>query len=340
VPPHRATLHSYGAAPGRVNVFFAFGAGANYQYRLPIPFDPLMATSKTTLDELRRRLDGIDDQVHDLLMKRAEIVQQVATTKRGTNTPALRPGREAMILRRLAGRHAGAFPFPSLVRMWREMLAATVAMQAKFAVAVYLPEDGNGYWDLARDHFGSHTPMTPYHSIGQVIRAVTEGQASVGVLPMPHEDDPDPWWRFFVSDDETTPRVLARLPFSGRGNARSDGDDALAVGRGTLEATGADHSLIVFETHGAISRARIFSGLSASKLTCTFFADYKPSRETALNLIELADFVLPGDPRLLQFKAHIGTTTDVERMLSLGSYATPLSMSKTAQATLLRTRRS
>jgi chorismate mutase / prephenate dehydratase len=299
-----------------------------------------MANSKTTLDELRRRLDDIDDNVHDLLMKRAEIVEQVAATKRGSNVPALRPGREAIILRRLAGRHAGSFPFPALVRMWREMLSATVAMQTNFAVAVYLPRGGSGYWDLARDHFGSHTPMTPYQSIGQVIRAVTDGLANVGILPMPHEDDPDPWWRFFVSDDEATPRILARLPFAGRGNARSDSGDALAVGSGTLEATGADHSVIVFETHGAISRARIFSALEASKLTCTFFADYKPSRETALNLIELSDFVLPDDPRLAHFKTHISATAAVERILSLGSYATPLSMNKAAQATSSRTGRS
>ncbi len=111
-------------------------------------------------------------------------------------------------------------------------------------------------------------------------------------------------------------------------------------GAGRSKPTGSDHSLIVFETHGAISRARIFSALAASKLTCTFFADYKRSPETALNLIELSDFVLPGDPRLLQFKAHISATTAVERILSLGSYATPLSMSKAAQATPLRTRRS
>ena len=175
--------------------------------------------------------------------------------------------------------------------------------------------------------------MTPYQSIGQVIRAVTDRAASVGILPMPHEDDLDPWWRFFVSDDEATPRILARLPFAGRGNARSDGGDALAVGSGTLEATGADHSLIVFETRGAISRARIFSALAESQLTCTFFADYKPGRETALNLIELSDFVLPEDPRLAHFKAHISATTAVERMLSLGSYATPLAMNKAAPAT-------
>jgi chorismate mutase / prephenate dehydratase len=340
VQQHRATQHSYGAAPGRVNVFFAFGGAPNYQYRLPLPFEPHMTNSKTTLDELRRRLDGIDDQVHDLLMRRAEIVQEVSAEKKGNNVPALRPGREAVILRRLAKRHTGSFPLPSLVRMWREMLAATVAMQTNFAVAVYLPEDSSGYWDLARDHFGSHTPMTPYRSIGQVIRAVTDGQASIGILPVPLEDDPDPWWRFFVSDDEATPRILARLPFAGRGNARSDGGDALAVGCGALEATGADHSLIVFETHGAISRARIFSGLAASKLECTFFADFKPSEEIALNLVELTDFVLPDDPRLAQFTAQISATTAVERVVSLGSYAVPLAIDQSARATTPRSGRS
>lgn len=317
-------MHSYGARPGRVNVFFAFGDPPNYQYRLPFRLDPHMPMSTTTLDDLRRRIDEIDDQVHDLLMKRTELVEAIAAEKRGSNVPALRPGREAVILRRLAARHSGRFPRPALVRMWREMLSATVGMQTQFAVAVYAPREGNGYWDLARDHFGSHTPMTAYRSIGQVIRAVTDRQASVGILPMPQEDDPDPWWRFFVSSDEATPRVLARLPFDGRGNARGEGRDALAVGSGTLEPTGADSSLIVCETRGEISRARIFSGIAASKLACSFFAAHKPSEDTTLNLIELADFVVPSDKRLMQFKEHIGATAVVERIVSLGSYAVPL----------------
>ncbi len=95
-----------------------------------------------------------------------------------------------------------------------------------------------GFWDLARDHYGSHTPMSAYRSIGQVIRAVTEGQAAVGVLPMPQEGEPDPWWRHLLSEDEDAPRVVARLPFGARGNARSDGADALAIGRGAQQETG------------------------------------------------------------------------------------------------------
>jgi chorismate mutase/prephenate dehydratase len=283
-----------------------------------------MSSSKPTLDDLRRQIDAIDDQLHDLLMQRTDIVEAVGREKKDGKVPAFRPGREAMILRRLVARHSGRFPAAALVRMWREMLAATVGMQAKFAIAVYAPSAASGYWDLARDHFGSHAAMTAYDSVGQVIRAVTDKQASIGVLPMPSEDDADPWWRFIVSSDAAAPRVLARLPFAGRGNARAAGGDALAVGSGALEPTGADHSLIVIETRGEVSRARLFSALAASGLTCNFFAAFDPGGGTTLNLVELTDFVVPDDKRLAVFKDQVGAA--VERILSLGSYGAPLAL--------------
>src|SRR5205085_1491538 len=88
--------------------------------------------------------------------------------------------------------------------------------------AVYTPSDAPGFWDLARDHYGSHTPMVPCRSTPQVIRAVTENKEAIGVLPMPQEgdSDPDPWWRHLLSSDGNAPHVIARLPFGARGNAR------------------------------------------------------------------------------------------------------------------------
>src|SRR5690349_17316000 len=115
-----------------------------------------MDTNTPSLDDLRRRIDEIDDGLHDLLIKRAEIVEAVAARKQLDSAPALRPGREAKILRCLLGRHSGHFPTAALVRMWRELFAASLGLQTNFAVAVYVGQGGNGYWDLARDHFGSH----------------------------------------------------------------------------------------------------------------------------------------------------------------------------------------
>src|SRR6185437_15050923 len=145
--PRRVSMFSLLSAAGRtISIFLARDA---------TPMD----MSNPNLDDLRRRIDEIDDRLHDLLMQRTEVVEAVAASKRLDEAPALRPGREAAIVRRLVARHAGHFPPGALVRMWREMFSAMVGLQTGFAVAVYVGEAGNGYWDLARDHFGSHSAM-------------------------------------------------------------------------------------------------------------------------------------------------------------------------------------
>jgi chorismate mutase / prephenate dehydratase len=280
-----------------------------------------MLATPSDLEELRRSLDRIDDKLQDLLIERAVIIARVAASKKEGNLAAFQPGREAEIIRRLVVRHRGDFPVATLVRMWREMLAATVRLQSSFAVAVYAPADAPGSWDLARDHYGSNTPISAYRSTGQVIRAVSEGQASAGVLPMPQEGEPDPWWRHLLSKDENAPRVVARLPFGPRGNARGDGADALVIGRAAPQATGEDRTLMVTESAAEISRGRIFRILSPLGLTCTFFASCE-HLGGALDLIEIDGFVPPADPRLGGFRTQLGG--ELHRLLPLGGYAVPL----------------
>jgi chorismate mutase / prephenate dehydratase len=280
-----------------------------------------MPATPSDLAELRHRLDEIDDKVHDLLIERAKIISMVAASKREGQLAAFQPAREAEIIRRLVGRHHGDFPVATLVRMWREMLAATVRLQSPFAVAVFAPTEAQGFWDLARDHYGSSTPMSAYRSTGQVIRAVTEGRAAIGVPPMPQEGEADPWWRHLLSKDETTPRVVARLPFGARGNARKDGADALAIGRGAQQETGADRSLLMTESAADISRGRIFRTLSSLGLNCTFLASCEHAGG-AVSLIEIDGFVPISDQRLDSFRSQLGGA--LHRMLPFGGYALPL----------------
>src|SRR6516164_7383310 len=280
-----------------------------------------MFPTPSDLAELRRRLDEIDDRLHDLLIERAEIVSAVAASKKEGNLPAFQPGREAQIIRRLVDRHHGEFPVATLVRMWREMLAATVQLQSPFTIAVFEPIESQGFWDLARDHYGSHTPMSAYRSVGQVIRAVTEGQASVGVLPMPQEGEADPWWRHLLSKDDDAPRVVARLPFGARGNARGDGADAFVIGRGVQQETWRDRVLLAAESSTELSRGRIFRTLSSLGLVCTFFT-FCEHASSSLSLIEIEGFVPITDPRLDSFRAQLGGA--LHRLLPFGGYAIPL----------------
>jgi len=281
-----------------------------------------MSEIPSDLEGLRQRIDEIDDRLQDLLVERLEIVAGVAAHKRGKGAIAAhQPAREAEIIRRLVRRNRGGFPPATLVRMWRELLAATVQLQSSFAVAVYAPPQALGFWDLARDHYGSHTPMVPYRSAGQVIGAVMDGQVAVGVLPMPAEDDPDPWWRHLLSTDGNAPHVIARLPFGARGNARPNGADALAIGRGSEQATGQDRTFFATENAPDISRGRIVSTLSGLGLSCTFIALCEHA-DSVNTLIEIDGFVPADDPRLDRFRTEIGKS--LYRLLRLGSYAAPL----------------
>ncbi len=274
------------------------------------------------LELLRRRIDEIDDRLQDLLIERIEIVTRVAAHKRSnTEVAAHQPAREAEIIRRLVSRNHGPLSPATLVRMWRELLAATVRLQGPFTIAVYAPPEAQGFWDIARDHYGSHTPMLAYRSSSQVIRAITDGQAAVGVLPMPQEEDLDPWWRHLLSAAGNAPHVIARLPFGPRGNARSDGADALAIGRGPEQQTGRDRTLFATENAPDISRGRMFSTLGALGLSCTFMASCEHA-DAVYTLIEIDGFVPHSDPRLDRFRAQLGAA--LYRLLPFGSYAMPL----------------
>lgn len=287
-----------------------------------------MSGKASDLEELRRRLDAIDNGLHNLLIERAEIVSLVADHKRTNGVGFYQPAREAAIIRRLAARHRGPLAITSLVRIWREMLAAGVSLEAPFAVAVYAPSEAPGFWDLARDHFGSATPLSPHASIGQVIRAVAAAQAAAGVLPLPQEGEADPWWRHLLSPDEATPQIIARLPFGPRGNARDGGADALVIGHGAPQPTGRDRTLVVAET-AEISRARILGLLEALDIGCTFFAACDLAGG-AVALIELDGFLPPAEPRLERFRVQLGAS--LHRLLPLGGYAVPLAAAPAAAA--------
>jgi chorismate mutase len=77
-----------------------------------------MTSDSPTLSDLRREIDQIDEALHDLLMKRAAVVDGVRAAKRQDGGGAFRPAREAQVLRGLVRRHHGSLPRGLVVRQW------------------------------------------------------------------------------------------------------------------------------------------------------------------------------------------------------------------------------
>lgn len=282
-----------------------------------------MSSEPNSIDELRREIDAIDDGIHDLLMRRAEIAQRIGRVKDRERSPVFRPAREAMILRRLIRRHTGPLPVQVVVRIWRELLAALTRLQGSFAVAVYVPEERHGYWDAARDHFGGIVPMFAVKSPLAAVRAVSEGTASVGIVPYPAEDEADPWWRHLMNGDASTPSIITRLPFGERGNGLGEDSDAVVVGFAPFDPTGDDRSMLGIEIEGDISRGRLKDALDAVGLPSDGIRSWR-SRDVesaSVHLVEVTDHVAPVDPRLAALVERLPELH--VRVSALGGYAVP-----------------
>ncbi len=285
--------------------------------------------SNNDLDQLRRQIDEIDDALHDLLQKRMQVVELVGRAKGAAagKSLAMRPGREAIVMRRLLAQHKGRFPAPALIRMWREMMGAVTGLQGPFAVAVCVPDDRRGFWDMARDHFGVQVPMRRHTSANQVLADITENPSVVGLLPLPGEADKDPWWPSIVGDLASTPNVVARVPFIRMGNSRTEGLAGVVVAQLRPESSGPDgqgldRSLLVLESPTDVSRSRISLALQAAKLPAfTSAIRHDPPGRGVAYLIELPGFMIDGDERLKKLEDAIATKG--ARLTPIGCYAVP-----------------
>jgi chorismate mutase / prephenate dehydratase len=266
------------------------------------------------LATLRGDLDRIDDQLHDLLMQRAQVVERVARSgKRGT----YRPGREASIIRRLLRRHSGGLPAQALVRIWRELLAGTTAMQGAFSVAVWETDESAGFTQAAREHFGALTPLRVHRSPGQVMAEVSRGAAAVGVLPYPTEADTprDAWWTALLRRDHPRLHVVARLPFWTPRAAGAPIVQSLVVSAIAPDASERDRSLLGLDLDRDVSRARLTQVLIDAHLSPSCLILRRDQGMHAL--AEVDGHLTDDDPRL----AVIGAA--LSHPVVLGAYAIP-----------------
>ncbi len=276
----------------------------------PPPLDGWRTAPPHDLSALRAELDEIDDTLHDLLMRRARVVEAVA---RSGKRSALRPGREAAIIRRLLSRHQGALPPQALYRIWRELLAATTAMQGSFALAVCDPDPGAAYTQLAREQYGALTPLRAHHSPSQAIGDLSAGAASVAVLPLPSETEG--WWTALLHPDI---HVVGRLPFWTPRPEGSPSVQALVVAPFPPDASEQDRSLIGLELNDDVSRAKLNTALTAAGFAPGMVLIRRaPGAPVAHVLVEVEGHVAAGDKRLDALDA-------ARRPIVLGGYAVPV----------------
>ncbi len=286
-----------------------------------------MRKPSETLEDLRNEIDQIDDALHDLMMRRAQISHAIARVKQGQDAgtgglaPAFRPAREAAILRRLLDRHEGGLPPRVLARIWREMIAASLSVQTRFQLHVYSADHHSQFVDLAHAHFGSFTPVRTHTRQSLVVHACAEEPDSIGVVPLPEIEEAGPaWWAQLAPAGEKGPRVVAKLPF-----VAADGEiAAYAIAAIEQEPSGDDTTLLLLDIAPSVSRTKLKSllkgaGLDARLIAAGRLMDRKVPDEL---LLEVSGFVGGSDPRLLALAKTAGEI--VGRVVPIGGFANPI----------------
>ena len=140
-------------------------------------------TDKKTLEEYRQEIDALDDRILEILNRRAEFVMQVGRLKTLENRDFHVPSREREIYERLAALNKGPFPTEAIRSVFREIISASLALEAPIKVA-YLGPKATFSHLAAMQHFGLSAELVPQKSIPGVFEEVEKGRALYGVVPV------------------------------------------------------------------------------------------------------------------------------------------------------------
>lgn len=144
---------------------------------------------KDELKCIRDRIDQIDEQLQALISERARCALEVAAIKHARGDDVFyRPEREAQVLQTVAARNTGPLDTEVLVRLFREVMSACLALQRPTTVA-YLGPEATFTESAVRKHFGHAVGARPLAAIDEVFREVEAGAADFGVVPIENSSE-------------------------------------------------------------------------------------------------------------------------------------------------------
>lgn len=236
-----------------------------------------------SLDEVRERIDAIDDQVLRLVAERAALSAAVAKVKRtnGESSFGLRPAREAQILRRLLIAKEPQLSSELVIGLWRQIMSDSLARQGPFHISLWGGKNPYRVIEFTRIRFGGGVSVRPAPRPEDALSAAktTGGVAVLGLA------SDSPWWGRLLAEPRLN--VFASLPCLRRWGPAT----ALAVAQVEVEPSGRDETFWV--TDSQKSAPAIIEDMGRIGFAAEMLAN-----AGGLKLFTLAGFVQREDPRL------------------------------------------
>ena len=136
-----------------------------------------------SLEELRKKIDEIDNQLVKLFNERAKIVVEIGKIKNKTDKPVYAPDREKAVFDRVIKANEGPLPDKCLIAVWRELMSGSFALERPLRIG-YLGPGGSFSHTAAMLKFGQSVEYEPLADIQSIFDEVSKGHCDMGLVPI------------------------------------------------------------------------------------------------------------------------------------------------------------
>ncbi len=142
-----------------------------------------MGAPNMKIENLRKKIDSIDENIVSLLNQRCEIVLAIGKTKMATNRKIYIPEREKFILDKLDKFNKGYLPSKSLHAIYREIMSASISLEKPLKIA-FLGQNASFTHLAAYSKFGHAAEYISETEISEVFSNVDAEKTDYGVIPI------------------------------------------------------------------------------------------------------------------------------------------------------------
>ena len=136
-----------------------------------------------SLDELRAKIDALDEQILNLLNERAKCAVDIGAIKRSTDAAFYVPEREKAVFEKLRKQNTGPLPEQAVRAIYREVMSSIRALEKQISVAFLGPRDTFSHMAAMRV-FGVTAEYHPLATLSDIFTEVERKRIDYGILPV------------------------------------------------------------------------------------------------------------------------------------------------------------
>ena len=143
-----------------------------------------MTQDEKEIENLRKDIDEIDDQIVDLLNKRGNVVIKIGSIKKTLNINVTQPHREKEVIDRITKKRT-VFKKSSIEAIWKEVISASKVIQDIISKIGYLGPIGTFTHQAALEYFPkAGSEFIPNKDLIEIFDNVEKGKIEYGVVPI------------------------------------------------------------------------------------------------------------------------------------------------------------